>query len=110
GLWVLLGALVLDATPGQWMMRLHLRTPADASPGAPRLLVRFALQHAYLLAGVLGISALYAAQDAVAYSLLGVGAALAAVSLLGSALALFTARRQTLHDLLSGTMVVIDVR
>jgi uncharacterized RDD family membrane protein YckC len=108
--WVVAGSLALGATPGQWMMRLHLRTPADAAVSWTRCLSRFALQHGWLAFGVLAVSAAYASQSSAMFAFAGLAAVLAALSLLGSLASLFTPRRQALHDLLSGTMVLMDVR
>ena len=111
-MWCALGLAFLEGTPGQWMMRLCLRTNSEAEVGLPRSLARFALQHGWLAFGAQTVSALYTSRsDAIATAfaiVAGVGCGL--VSIAGSVTALFTARRQSLADLLTGTRVLVNVR
>jgi uncharacterized RDD family membrane protein YckC len=109
--WVAVGAAFLHATPGQWLMRLHLRTTADTEPRAAACALRFLLQHGYLAFAALTVNAIYrSAGEAVTLAYFAAAAALGALSVLGSLLALFTRRKQALHDLLTRTMVLVNTR
>jgi len=109
--WVIAGAALLHATPGQWLMRLHLRTTRDTEPSPLRSSLRFAAQHGWLLFALLTVNAIYAsAGQGRTLALFALAAALGAVSVLGSVAALFTKRRQALHDLLTGTLVLVNTR
>ena len=102
------GIRLLGATPGIWLMRLRLRTVDDGDVSTARGVARFLLQHGWFLPLSLFTSAVYAS---VPYAeALGVLAlAWFAVVVVGSAGALFGAARQTLHDKLTGTRVLVDV-
>jgi hypothetical protein len=109
--WVIGGAALLNATPGQWLMRLHLRTTRDTEPSPLRSSIRFALQHGWLLFAALTLHAIYASSgEARTLASFAAAVLLGAPSLLGSAAALFTRRRQALHDLLTGTLVLVNTR
>jgi uncharacterized RDD family membrane protein YckC len=110
-LWVSGGAALLHATPGQWLMRLHLRTIRDTEPSPFRAFIRFALQHGWLLFAALTANAIYGSGGEVRMNAAFAGAVLlGAPSLLGSLAALFTRRKQALHDRLTGTMVLLNTR
>ncbi len=99
---------LLGATPGQWLLRLRLRTVSDGEVSPARGLARFALQNAWILPATYFIRAAYlgsSASDALGYAAIG----LAALSILGS-LGAFFGKRQTLSDLLSGTRTLVDTR
>lgn len=109
-LFVLAGALgmaALGSTPGIWMMRLRLRTTSDGDVSFARGYARFLVQHGWYLPLVVGSYALYASSDLDV--LLLVGLAWLALSVFGSLGALL-GRHQTLHDLLTRTRVLVDVR
>ncbi len=107
--WWLAGAAVTGSSPGQYMMRLCLRTLDDERVPMPRLLMRLGLQHGWLVFGSLFISAAYSgggltevlAIVATLLFLLGVGGSLAA---LGHPM------RQTVVDRLTSSRVRVDVR
>lgn len=109
--WVAVGAIWLQATPGQWLMRLHLRTTADTEPKLMACALRFLLQHGALAFAALTVSAIYrSAGEGLTLAYFVAAVALAALSLLGSLGALFTRRKQALHDLLTRTMVLVNTR
>jgi len=109
--WVIGGAALLNATPGQWLMRLHLRTTRDTEPSPLRVAVRFTLQHGWLFFAALTLHAIYASSgEARTLASFALAVLLGAPSLLGSVAALFTKKRQALHDLVSGTMVLVNTR
>ncbi len=109
--WVIGGAVLLHATPGQWLMRLHLRTIRDSEPSLLRAANRFAIQHGWLLFAALTFSSIYGSSGEVwRQAMFGVTLLLGVPSLLGSLAALFTKRRQALHDLLTGTLVLVNTR
>jgi uncharacterized RDD family membrane protein YckC len=109
--WVIGGTVLLDATPGQWLMRLHLRTTRDTEPSPLRGVLRFGLQHGWLIFAALTLNAIYASSgQGKTLASFAAAAVLGAVSVLGSVAALFTRRRQALHDLISGTMVLVNTR
>ncbi|HYV47601.1 MAG TPA: protein kinase [Myxococcaceae bacterium] len=109
--WVIGGAALLEATPGQWLMRLHLRTTRDTEPSPLRSAVRFTLQHGWLFFAALTLHAIYAsAGEARTLASFALAVLLGAPSLLGSLAAPFTSKKQALHDLLSGTMVLVNTR
>jgi serine/threonine protein kinase len=107
--WWFLGAALTGSSPGQWMMRLTLRTAEDQRVSVPRLLARFAAQHLWLLFAGLLLTSLYSSS-----SLTSAWAALTAlfglVSLVGSGLALTEPLRRTLVDRLTSARVLVDVR
>ena len=99
---------LLGATPGQWLLRLRLRTVADSEVSPARGLARFVLLNAWLLPAAYFIRAAYlgaSSSDALGYAAIGLGA----LSLLGS-IGAFFGKRQTLCDLLSGTRTLVDTR
>jgi hypothetical protein len=99
---------LLGATPGQWLLRLRLRTVADGEVSTARGLARFALQNLWILPACYFLQAAFQGSmhaDLVGYAAVG----LAALSLLGS-LGAFFGKRQTLHDFLSGTRTLVDTR
>jgi serine/threonine protein kinase len=96
--WVLAGCRLLSATPGQWMMRLHLRTLEGAEPTFGASLLRFALQHSWLLFASLALRAVYRSEGQV----LTFGFA-------GAALVLLLVGLTGLHNRLSKTRVLVDV-
>jgi hypothetical protein len=103
----LLGMAALGSTPGIWLMRLRLRTVDDGDVSVARGYARFVIQHGWYLPLTIGWSALYASSDL--YVFLVVGAVwLAAAGLCG--LMAFLPSGQTLHDKLTGTRVLVDVR
>jgi hypothetical protein len=99
---------LVGCTPGQWLSRLRLRTVADGEVSPARGLARFGIQNLWLLPGCYFVHAAFQGSsyaDAVGYAAIG----LATVSFLGSLGALF-GKRQTLHDVLTGTRTLIDTR
>lgn len=102
------GVAALGSTPGIWLMRLRLRTVGDGDVSFGRGFVRFLIQHGWYVPLTLGFYALYAASDLDAV-LLGVGFVWLAASVIGSLGALI-ARKQTLHDFLTKTRVLVDTR
>jgi len=103
--WLLAGLVWLSATPGQWAMRLWLRTNDGGDVPLWRTLSRSLLQLGWLLPAEISLwLAPRSASGSVAVLLLA--SAWAAVSLLGSLL-VFGSRGQTLHDRLTGTHVLI---
>jgi uncharacterized RDD family membrane protein YckC len=102
-----LGIATLGATPGQWLMRLRLRTERDGEVSLSRGLLRCLLQHGFLLVLSLFYAAAYGSSP-LATPLGVVGIALGAISLVGS-IGAFFGRKQTLHDRLTGTRVLVDI-
>jgi serine/threonine-protein kinase len=103
----LVGSVVLGSTPGIWLMRLRLRTTDDGDVSVGRGFARFLVQHGWYLPLTVGWSALYASSDWMA--LLPVGIAWLAVVVVGS-LGAFARSGRTLHDVLTKTRVLVDVR
>ena len=107
--WWLGFAAVTGSSPGQWMMRLSLRTLDDERLPMPRLLARLGLQYGWLAFGALFVESVYGAGGfgevfgalAALFAIVGIGGALAAV---GHPL------RQTLVDRLTRSRVRVDVR
>ena len=86
-------------------------TAVRSRRGVPRSTVRFAIQHGWLLFAALTLNAIYASSgEARMLASASVAVLLGAPSVLGSVAALFTRRRQALHDLLSGTLVLVNTR
>lgn len=102
------GVAALGSTPGIWLMRLRLRTLGDGDVSFSRGFVRFLIQHGWYVPLTIGIYALYASSDLDAL-FLGIGLAWLAASVLGS-LGALVARKQTLHDFLTKTRVLVDTR
>ena len=103
----LLGTAALGSTPGIWLMRLRLRTVSDGDVSVARGFARFLVQHGWYVPVVVGFAALYGSSDLDVLFLFG--AAWLALSVLGSLLA-FGKRGQALHDLVTKTRVLVDVR
>jgi len=108
-LWLGLGVAFLDASPGQWLMRLRVRTGADGDVPPLRAGARALLQWGWTAALALAYSLISHSASAVAYAPLGVGgAAWATLALLGLLPAAL--RKPTLVDRLTRTRVLVDVR
>ena len=107
--WVLVGALLVGSTPGQWMMRLKLRRPPDLPAPFANVLLRFGLQHGWLAFASLTVASIYQSSGTLLFVYAGLGAVLFFVGVAGSVLALFSRERRTLVDRLSGTRVLVDV-
>ena len=97
----------VGTTPGIWLMRLRLRTVVDGDVSVARAFARFVLQHGWYVPMTIGWSALYFSSDLDV--LVVVGAVWLVASALGSVGCLL-GPRQTLHDKLTGTRVLVDVR
>jgi hypothetical protein len=102
-----LGLATLGATPGQWLMRLRLRTRRDGEVSLSRGLARCLLEHGFLLVLALFYAAAYGSSP-YATPLGVLGLILGAISLLGS-IGAFFGTKQTLHDRLTGTRVLVDI-
>jgi hypothetical protein len=110
-LWVALGLFLTGSTPGQWMMRTVLRRPGDLPVSRLRGLARFLMQHGWLAFASWAVAGLYRSESATLVLGAAVGAGIGFLfGVLGSAAALFTTKRRTLVDILSGTEVLVDVR
>ncbi len=107
--WVVMGALVVGSTPGQWMLRLKLRKPPDNPAPLGRVVLRFATQHGWLAFASLTVASIYESSGAALFVYAGLGALLFLVGVGGSVLAPFSKERRTLADRLSGTRVLVDV-
>jgi len=108
-LWLGLGIALLDASPGQWLMRLRVRTEADGDVPPLRAGVRALLQWGWTAALALAYSLISHSGPVLAYGPLGVGgAAWATIALLGVLPAAL--RKPTLVDRLTRTRVLVDVR
>ncbi|HUM12037.1 MAG TPA: protein kinase [Myxococcaceae bacterium] len=108
-LWLALGIAFLGASPGQWLMRLRVRTDADGDVPPARAAMRALLQWGWFAALSLAYSLISHSAPVLAYGPLGVGgAAWAAVVLLGALPAAL--RKPTLVDRLTRTRVLVDVR
>lgn len=103
----LAGLAVVGSSPGVWMLRLRLRTVDDGDVSVGRGFARFLLQHGWMPCASLGFSALYAS-SALA-PLFVVGVVWFAVIALG-ALGALAGSRQTLHDKVTRTRVLVDIR
>jgi serine/threonine protein kinase len=91
-----LGIATLGATPGQWLMRLRLRTRRDGEVSLSRGLLRCLLQHGFLLVLAFFYTATYGSSPyAVPLGVLAL--AMGAASLLGSIGSFF------------GTRVLVDI-
>jgi len=108
GLWLGLGIAFLGASPGQWLMRLRVRTDADGDVPPLRAAGRALLQWGWAPALGLAYSLLNYSVDVVAVPLGLGGAAWAAAALLGALPAAL--RKPTLVDRLTRTRVLVDVR
>jgi hypothetical protein len=103
-----LGHALLGASPGQWLMRLRVRTAGDGDVSPGRAAARAVLQYGAFFPLAFTLSALYTRGAAVVNALGLTTAAWAGAVLLGSLPAL--GRRPTLVDSLTGTRVLVDVR
>jgi hypothetical protein len=103
-----LGHLLLGASPGQWLMRLRVRTAGDGDVTPGRAAARALLQYGVFFPLAFTLSALYSRGDRVVDALGLLTAAWGGLVLLGALPAL--ARRPTLVDRLTGTRVLVDVR
>ncbi|MGZ6097224.1 MAG: protein kinase domain-containing protein [Myxococcaceae bacterium] len=106
--WLALGIGFLHASPGQWLMRLRLRTEADGDVPPVRAAIRALLQWGWFAPLSFALSLLYASAGALASAIGFGGLAWAAVVLLGALPAAL--RRPTLVDRLTRTRVLVDVR
>ncbi|MGZ6134824.1 MAG: protein kinase domain-containing protein, partial [Myxococcaceae bacterium] len=106
--WLALGIGFLHASPGQWLMRLRLRTEADGDVPPVRAAIRALLQWGWFAPLSFALSLLYASAGALASAIGSGGLAWAAVVLLGALPAAL--RRPTLVDRLTRTRVLVDVR
>jgi hypothetical protein len=108
-LWLALGTAFLGVSPGQWLMRLRVRTDADADVPPARAAVRALLQWGWFVPLTLTYSLTSYAAPVVVIAPVGVGgAAWAGVALLGALPAAL--RKPTLVDRLTRTRVLVDVR
>jgi len=108
-LWLGLGISFLHASPGQWLMRLRVRTDADGDVAPMRAAVRAFLQWGWAAALGLAYSLITGSHGALVYVPLGIGGAVwAVVALLGTLPAVL--RKPTLVDQLTRTRVLVDVR
>jgi hypothetical protein len=106
--WLALGIGFLHASPGQWLMRLRLRTEADGDVPPVRAAIRALLQWGWFAPLSFALSLLYASAGALASAIGFGGLAWGAVVLLGALPAVL--RRPTLVDRLTRTRVLVDVR
>ena len=106
--WLVLGHLALAASPGQWLMRLRLRTEDDGDVSPWRGALRALLQWGWFALLAVALSLTYASVESVALALGWAGLGWAAVVLLGALPAVL--RRRTLVDRLTRTRVLVDVR
>jgi serine/threonine protein kinase len=105
---IALGHLLLGATPGQWLMRLRVRTASDGDLSPARASARALLQYGAVFPLAFTLSALYT-RGAALVNVLGLVTALwAGLALLGALPALV--RWPTGVDRLTGTRVLVDVR
>ena len=103
-----LGHLLLGASPGQWLMRLRVRTARDGDVSLARAAARALLQYGAFFPLAFTLSALYTRGDTVVDALALLTAVWGGLMLLGALPAL--ARLPTLVDRLTGTRVLVDVR
>ncbi len=103
-----LGHLLLGASPGQWLMRLRVRTAGDGDVTLARAAARAVLQYGAFFPLAFTLSALYSRGDTVVDALGILTAVWGGLVLLGALPAL--ARRPTLVDRLTRTRVLVDVR
>ena len=108
-LWLGLGVTFLGASPGQWLMRLRVRTDADGDVPPLRAFVRALLQWGWAAALGLAYSLIRHSAPSLVYGTLGIGgAAWAVLAVVGALPALL--RKPTLVDRLTRTRVLVDVR
>ena len=106
--WLVLGHLALGASPGQWLMRLRLRTEEDGDVAPWRGAGRALLQWGWYAPLAIAFRLLYVSAGSETLVLGWVGLGWAAVALLGLLPALL--RRPTLVDRLTRTRGLVDVR
>ena len=106
--WLVLGHLALGASPGQWLMRLRLRTEDDGDVAPWRGAGRALLQWGWYAPLAIAFRLLYVSAGSETLVLGWVGLGWAAVALLGLLPALL--RRPTLVDRLTRTRVLVDVQ
>jgi hypothetical protein len=107
-LWLALGSAFLGASPGQWLMRLRVRTTADGDVPPLRALARALLQWGWAVLLAVGYSLITHGVDTTASVLVIVGVGWGALALLGTLPAAL--RKPTLVDRLTRTRVLVDVR
>jgi hypothetical protein len=107
-LWLALGTAFLSASPGEWLMRLRVRTDADGDLPPVRAAVHALLQWGGVLLLGIGYSLVTHGVDTAAVALVIAGLGWAAIALLGSLPAAL--RKPTLVDRLTRTRVLVDVR
>ena len=107
-LWLALGIGFLGASPGQWLMRLRVRTRSDGDVPPLRALGRTVLQWGWAAVVAIGYSLITHGVDLSASVLMVFGVAWAALALLGALPAAL--RKPTLVDSLTRTRVLVDVR
>jgi hypothetical protein len=107
-LWLALGTAFLSASPGQWLMRLRVRTDADGDVPPIRAAVHALLQWGGVILVGIGYSLVTHGVDTAAVVLLIAGLGWAAIALLGALPAAL--RKPTLVDRLTRTRVLVDVR
>jgi hypothetical protein len=106
--WLVLGHLLLGTSPGQWLMRLRVRTALDGDVSLTRAAARALLQYGALLPLAFTLFAVYTRGDAVVNALGLLTVVWGGLALLGALPTL--ARRPTLVDRLTRTQVLVDVR
>jgi hypothetical protein len=107
-LWLAVGIAFLGASPGQWLMRLRVRTQADGDVPPLRALARAVLQWGWAALVAVGYSLITHGVETIASVLLIAGVAWGALALLGTLPAAL--RKPTLVDRLTRTRVLVDVR
>jgi hypothetical protein len=107
-LWLALGTAFLSASPGQWLVRLRVRTDADGDVPPLRAAVHALLQWGWAILLGVGYSLVTHGVDTAAVALLIAGLGWAAIALLGALPAVL--RKPTLVDRLTRTRVLVDVR
>ena len=102
------GHFLLGASPGQWLMRLRVRTVGDGDVSPARDLARALLQYGAFFPLALTLFALYTRGDRVVNALGFLTLVWGGLALLGALPALL--RRPTLVDQLTRTRLLVDVR
>ncbi|HEY1418827.1 MAG TPA: protein kinase, partial [Myxococcaceae bacterium] len=95
-MWLTLGSAFLGASPGQWLMRLRVRTAADGDVPPVRALARALLQWGWAVLLAVGYSLITHGVDTTASVLVIVGVGWGALALLGTLPAAL--RKPTLVD------------
>src|SRR5262249_1223260 len=83
-LWLALGIVFLGASPGQWLMRLRVRTRADGDIPPLRAAARALLQWGWAALVAIGYSLITHGVDTAASVLMILGVAWGALALLGT--------------------------